>query len=121
MLWIALHFPRLPLEAFAQASASTEAHAVTEGGRLLVCNERAAVRNNASAATRNNESAARHFACTSDSAMCGSMRDMLIRSYAGRTMNGISHAVLFCPVRKPNEIGEKQWTEASGQSGRHLR
>ena len=39
-----MHFPRLPLEAFAQASASTEAHAVAEGGRVLVCNERAAVR-----------------------------------------------------------------------------
>ena len=44
MLWIALHFPRLPLEAFAQASASTEAHAVAEGGRVLVGNGRAAVR-----------------------------------------------------------------------------
>ena len=44
MLWIALHFPRLPLETFAQASASTEAHAVAEGARVLVCNERAATR-----------------------------------------------------------------------------
>ena len=34
MLWIALHFPRLPLEAYAQASASTEAHAVAEGERV---------------------------------------------------------------------------------------
>ncbi len=39
-----MHFPHLPLEAFAQASASTEAHAVAEGGRVLVSNERAAVR-----------------------------------------------------------------------------
>jgi protein ImuB len=44
MLWIALHFPRLPLEAYAQASASTEAHAVADGGRVLVCNPRAATR-----------------------------------------------------------------------------
>ena len=44
MLWIALHFPRLPLEAFSQASASTEPHAVADGARVLVCNERAAAR-----------------------------------------------------------------------------
>jgi protein ImuB len=44
MLWIALHFPRLPLEAFAQTSASTEAHAVADGARVLTCNERAAAR-----------------------------------------------------------------------------
>jgi len=39
-----LHFPRLPLEAFAQASSSTDAHAVVDGGRVSVCNPRAAVR-----------------------------------------------------------------------------
>ncbi len=36
--------PRLSLEAFAQASASTEAHAVIDGGRVITCNERAAQR-----------------------------------------------------------------------------
>ena len=44
MLWIALHLPRLPLEAFAQASASTEPQAVVDGGRVLVCNAPARAR-----------------------------------------------------------------------------
>ncbi len=39
-----MNFPRLPLEAFAETSASTEAHAVTDGARVLVCNPRAATR-----------------------------------------------------------------------------
>lgn len=39
-----MHFPRLPLEAFAQAPSSTEPYAVADGARVLVCNERAAVR-----------------------------------------------------------------------------
>ena len=36
--------PRLPLEAFAQASASTDARAVVDGTRVIACNERAAAR-----------------------------------------------------------------------------
>ncbi len=39
-----MHLPRLPLEAFAQASASTEARAVVDGTRIIVCNERAVAR-----------------------------------------------------------------------------
>jgi protein ImuB len=39
MLWIALDFPRLPLETFALASAHTEPWAIADGADVLVCNE----------------------------------------------------------------------------------
>jgi protein ImuB len=38
MLWIALNFPRLPLESFPQASAQLEPWAVTDGPAVAVCN-----------------------------------------------------------------------------------
>ena len=41
MLWIALNFPRLPLDAFPQASAAPEPWAVTDGPRVMVCNQHA--------------------------------------------------------------------------------
>jgi protein ImuB len=37
MLWIAIDLPDLPLEAFPRASASVEPRAVSESGRVLVC------------------------------------------------------------------------------------
>jgi protein ImuB len=39
MLWIALDFPRLPLETFALASAHTEPWAIADGTDVLVCNQ----------------------------------------------------------------------------------
>jgi protein ImuB len=44
MLWIALHFPRLPLESFPQASAQSEPWAVTDGPGVAVCNTQARAR-----------------------------------------------------------------------------
>src|SRR5450830_1881075 len=44
MLWIALHFPRLPLESFPQASAQSEPWAVTDGPGVAVCNTQASAR-----------------------------------------------------------------------------
>jgi protein ImuB len=43
MLWIALNFPRLPLESFPQASAQSEPWAVTDGPGVAVCNAPARV------------------------------------------------------------------------------
>ena len=44
MLWIALYFPCLPLEAFPQASAQPESWAVTDGPAVTVCNAQAGAR-----------------------------------------------------------------------------
>jgi protein ImuB len=44
MLWIALHFPNLPLESFPQASAQSEPWAVTDGPGVAVCNTQARAR-----------------------------------------------------------------------------
>ena len=41
MLWIALDFPCLPLEAFPSASARAEAWAIADGAGVLVCNDQA--------------------------------------------------------------------------------
>ena len=44
MLWIALHFPRLALEALPPAPASPEPWAITDGACVLVCNRQAQAR-----------------------------------------------------------------------------
>ncbi|TAK66306.1 MAG: DNA polymerase Y family protein [Betaproteobacteria bacterium] len=44
MLWIALHLPRLPLEAFQRGLPSPEPCAVAERQHLLVCDAKAAAR-----------------------------------------------------------------------------
>jgi protein ImuB len=44
MLWIALHLPQLPLEAFQRGLPSPEPCAVAERQRLLVCDAKAAAR-----------------------------------------------------------------------------
>jgi len=44
MLWIALHLPQLPLEAFQRGLPSSEPCAVAERQRLLVCDAKAAAR-----------------------------------------------------------------------------
>jgi protein ImuB len=44
MLWIALHLPQLPLEAFQRGLPSPEPCAVSERQRLLVCDAKAAAR-----------------------------------------------------------------------------
>ncbi|MDB5811954.1 MAG: hypothetical protein JWN94_4076 [Betaproteobacteria bacterium] len=41
MLWIALDFPRLPLDTFALPSAHTEPWVIADGLDVLVCNEQA--------------------------------------------------------------------------------
>ena len=44
MLWIALNFPQLPLEAFPQLSARLDPWATSDGGKILVCNPAASAR-----------------------------------------------------------------------------
>jgi protein ImuB len=44
MLWIAIHLPSLPLEAFPPSSASVESWAIAENGRVLVYNAAAQAR-----------------------------------------------------------------------------
>ena len=44
MLWIALHLPQLPLEAFQRGLPSPEPRAVAERQRILVCDGKAAAR-----------------------------------------------------------------------------
>ncbi|MBE0622709.1 MAG: DNA polymerase Y family protein [Burkholderiales bacterium] len=44
MLWIALHLPQLPLEAFQRGLPSPEPRAVAERQRILVCDAKAAAR-----------------------------------------------------------------------------
>src|SRR3954468_650723 len=41
MLWIALDFPRLPLDTFALPSAHTKPWVIADGLDVLVCNEQA--------------------------------------------------------------------------------
>jgi protein ImuB len=44
MLWIAIHLPQLPLEAFQRGLPSPEPRAVAERQRILVCDAKAAAR-----------------------------------------------------------------------------
>ena len=44
MLWIALHLPQLPLEAFQRGLPSPEPRAITERQRILACDAKAAAR-----------------------------------------------------------------------------
>ncbi len=44
MLWIALHFPQLPLEVFLRGTPTPEPFAIADGHELLACDRKAALR-----------------------------------------------------------------------------